>query len=67
MTAPGAGSSLGVGRAGVGVVAVLALREATLSTHQRVDPGSQVESWSRPQSKGAEPVRPLDEMVEALL
>jgi hypothetical protein len=52
---------------GVGVLGVSALREATLSTHQRVEPGSQVELHIRARTEGGEPGQSLTEMVDALL
>ena len=51
----------------VGVGAVFALREATLSTHQPVQPGSQVELVVSARTHGGEPTQHLDEMVEAQL
>jgi hypothetical protein len=51
----------------VGVVAVLALREATLSTHQVVPDGSTTEIVVRAREHGAERGQSLDEMVEAVL
>lgn len=50
----------------VGVVGVLALREATLSTHQEVD-ARQVELVVDARSAGGEPSQTLAEMVEAHL
>jgi hypothetical protein len=57
---------LGVIGLGVGVVAVLALREATLSTHQRV-PGRGMELVVSAKTKGGERSQTLSEMVEAQL
>jgi hypothetical protein len=51
----------------VGVVAVLALREATLSTHQPVAPHSRIELVVSAHTKGAEAHQTLSEMVEAQL
>lgn len=48
----------------IGVVAVLALREATLSTHEAVT-GSGVEVVMFAETKGGESGQTLDEMVEA--
>lgn len=46
---------------------VLALREATLSTHQPVPPGSRMELVVAARSRGAEPTQSLAEMTEAQL
>jgi len=51
---------------GAGVVAVSALREATLSTHERMDPDSRVEVVVRARTEGGEPGQTLQEQVEAL-
>ena len=51
----------------IGVLGVLSLREATLSTHGRVDPDSQVEIVLQAESNRAEPNQTLPEMVDALL
>jgi hypothetical protein len=51
----------------VGIVAVSALREATLSTHERVDPRSRVEVLISARTEGGEPGQSLHEMVSALL
>ena len=51
----------------VGVLAVGALREATLSTHHKVPAGTQVAVVVRAASKGAEPHQTLPEMVETQL
>ena len=58
-------SLLGVVGLAVGVLAVLALREATLSTHDHVDPGSRMEVVVSARIEGAESHQTLDEMVEA--
>ena len=57
---------LAVGLA-LGVAAVLALREATLSTHQPVAPGSRIELVVAAKAKGGEPTQSLAEMTEAQL
>jgi hypothetical protein len=57
---------LGVIGLGIGVVAVLALREATLSTHQRVT-GRATELVVSAKTKGGEKSQTLSEMVEAQL
>jgi hypothetical protein len=57
---------LGVIGLGIGVVAVLALREATLSTHQRV-PGRGMELVVSAKTKGGERSQTLSEMVESQL
>jgi hypothetical protein len=51
----------------VGGVAVVAMREATLSTHQRVEPGSSIDVVLHARTEGGETGQTLDEMVEALL
>jgi hypothetical protein len=55
----------------VGLVAggagVFALREATLSTHQPVPRGSQIEVVISARTRGAEATQRLDEMVQAQL
>jgi hypothetical protein len=51
---------------GVGVVAVLALREATLSTHEPVT-GDEMELVVSANTKGGEQNQTLPEMVEAQL
>jgi hypothetical protein len=48
-----------------GVLAVGTLREATLSTHQPVPPGSQVELVVSAETRGGEPGQSLAEMVES--
>jgi hypothetical protein len=50
-----------------GVAAVVALREATLSTHEPVPPGSSVELVVAAHTRGAERSQGLDELVEAQL
>ena len=51
----------------LGVIGVWALREATLSTHGRIDPSTQIELVIRARTEGGERGQSLDEMVEALL
>jgi hypothetical protein len=51
----------------IGVVLVIALREATLSTHQPVPANSRIEVVVTARARGAEPGHTLDEMVEAQL
>ena len=51
----------------VGVLAVVALREATLSTHEPVARNSRIELVVAARVKGGEPGQTLDEMVEAQL
>lgn len=58
--------ALGTVGLAVGIVAVLALREATLSTHEEVD-ARQVELVVAASSAGGEPGQTLGEMVEAQL
>jgi hypothetical protein len=58
---------LGVVGLAVGVLAVLALREATLSTHDHVDPDSRMEVVVSARIEGAESHQTLEEMVEALI
>jgi hypothetical protein len=62
-------ASVAIGAVGlaIGVVGVLALREATLSTHGKVDPDSRVELVLDARSRHREPGQTLPEMVEALL
>ena len=66
MIAPG---RLALGAVGLaaGVLGTIALREATLSTHQVVEPGSTVDVVLSAHSEGAEQGQTLPEMVEALL
>ncbi len=49
------------------VVGVVAVRDATLSTHQAVDPGSEVDIVVSARSEGAERGQSLPELVQALL
>jgi hypothetical protein len=49
----------------VGILGVAALREATLSTHQPVDPESQTELVLTADSRGAESSQSLSELVDA--
>lgn len=58
---------LGVVGLAVGVGAVLQLREATLSTHQRVAPDSTMVVELSARTRGGETNQSLDEMVGALL
>jgi hypothetical protein len=51
----------------IGVFAVAALREATLSTHQPVSPHSQIEVVVSARVRGGEGGQTLEEMVEAQL
>ena len=51
----------------VGVFAVVALREATLSTHEPVARDSRIELVVSARVKGGEPGQTLEEMVEAQL
>lgn len=51
----------------LGVLAVFALREATLSTHEPADPDSSVVLIVYARSERAEPGQTLPEMVEALV
>ncbi len=62
MTFDGSGSSSGVARGAavglvLGVVAVVLLRDATLSTHQPVDPDSRIELVMHVRTHGGEPGR----------
>ena len=59
--------ALGIVGLALGVLAVLALREATLSTHEPVDPGSRSVLIVDARTEGGEHGQSLDEMVEALL
>ena len=65
----GAPGRLALGAVGlaVGVLGVLAVRDATLSTHQPAVPGSEVEVVVSARSEGAERGQSLPELVEALL
>ncbi len=58
---------LGIVGLALGVAGVLALREATLSTHERIPPGTQAEVWLTAHTKGGETNQALLEMVEALV
>jgi hypothetical protein len=58
--------ALGVVGLGIGVVAVLLLREATLSTHEPVD-ARQTDLVVSAKTKGGEKNQTLSEMVEAQL
>jgi hypothetical protein len=51
----------------IGIVVVIALREATLSTHQPVAANSRIEVVVTARTRDAEPGHTLDEMVEAQL
>ncbi len=51
----------------VGIAGVLALREATLSTHEPVPPGSTTEVRFDAATRGGEQGQTLDEMVSALV
>jgi len=51
----------------VGVAGVLALREATLSTHEPVEPGTTTEVRFDAATRGGEVGQTLDEMVSALV
>lgn len=51
----------------IGVSGVLAMREATLSTHQHVEPDSEAVVLLQAETKGAEPGQTRSEAVEALL
>ena len=59
--------ALGTVGLGIGVVAVLSLREATLTTHEDIDPDSRIELIVRARSKSGEPNQSLHEMVEAVM
>ena len=50
-----------------GVLAVIAVRDATLSTHVPAVPGSRVDLVVSARSEGAEPGQTLPELVQALL
>ena len=62
-------TQVAIGSAGIaiGVFGVLSLREATLSTHGRVDPESRVELVLHAETHRPEPRQTLPEMVEGLL
>jgi hypothetical protein len=51
----------------IGGVGLLALRDATLSTHEPVDADSKIELVVAARAHGAEEGQSLDEMVEALV
>lgn len=51
----------------IAIAAVLALRQATLSTHQPVAPSSRIELVVAARTKGGEPSQTLAEMAEAQL
>jgi hypothetical protein len=51
----------------IGAVAVLALREATLSTHQPIDPDSRLDVVLEVEVRGAERTQTPFEITEALL
>ncbi len=57
--------AMGIVGLAIGGLGVLALREATLSTHQRVDPDSQIELVVSASSRGPEPSQSLAELVDA--
>jgi hypothetical protein len=52
---------------GIGIVAVIALREATLSTHDEVVPNRQIEVVVKGHKKNAERGQTIGEMVQAQL
>lgn len=52
---------------GIAIVAVVMLRDATLSTHQEVDPDSRIELVLRVRTNSAEAGQTVDEMAEAQL
>lgn len=58
---------LGLVGLAIGVVGVLALREATLSTHEPVTDAREMELVVRARMRNAEPTQTLAEMVEAQL
>jgi hypothetical protein len=62
-------AQIGLGIVGValGMVGMVALRDATLSTHQHVDPASRVTLVVDASTEGAESSQTLQEMVDALL
>jgi hypothetical protein len=59
-------AALGLVGLGIGVVGVLALREATLSTHEPVS-AREMQLVVSAETHGGEPDQTLDEMVEAQL
>jgi hypothetical protein len=58
---------LGAVGLGLGIAGVLALREATLSTHEGVPPGSTTSVRFEAATRNAEQGQTLDEMVSALV
>jgi hypothetical protein len=62
-----AGVVLGLAGIAIGITAVIALREASMSTHHPVAEGSQAVIELRASTKGGERGQTLDEMVEAVL
>ena len=58
---------LGLAGIAIGISAVIALKEATLSTHHAVDEDSQAVIELSAWTKGGERGQTLDEMVEAVL
>ena len=60
------GVVLGAVGLGIGLAAVLALREATLSTHQAVAPGSRIDVVVDASTHGGEEGQTPGEMVEAV-
>ncbi len=65
MTATGARLALLAVGLVIIIAAVLALREATLSTHRPVAPASRIELVVAARTKGGEPSQTLAEMAEA--
>jgi hypothetical protein len=61
------GAVLGAIGLAAGLIGVFALREATLSTHGRIDPESRIALVVDARTEGGEPGQSLNEMVEALL
>jgi hypothetical protein len=59
--------ALGAAGVGIGIAAVVALREATLTTHQRVEESSTLEVVITARDHGSEAGQTLDEMVNALV
>jgi hypothetical protein len=57
--------AMGIVGLALGGLGVLALREATLSTHQLVDPDSQIELVVSASARGPEPSQSLAELVDA--
>ncbi len=58
---------LGLAGVAAAAFAVLLLRDATLSTHQQIDPDSQIELVMHVSTKGSEAGQTSVEMAEALL